>query len=55
MQLFNKINNTSIGITEFKENIVQEILDHFTPIKSAEQEGDRDHKLALFGKKKSMF
>jgi len=40
-----------IQITEFREKIIQEILDQSTQTKSTEQEGDRDHRLALSGKR----
>lgn len=48
--MLNKINNTSIGITKFKEKIIQEIIDQSTQIEATEQEGDQDHSLALSGK-----
>jgi len=51
LSLSNKINNTNIGITEFREKIIQEILNQSTQIISEEQESDRDHRLALSGKR----
>jgi len=51
LSLSNKINNTNIGITEFREKIIQIILNQSTQIISEEQESDRDHRLALSGKR----
>jgi len=45
------VNNTNIGITEFKEKIIQEILHLSTQIETEELEGNQDHRLALSGKR----
>jgi len=50
LSLSNKINNTNIGITEFREKIIQEILNQSTHIISEGQESDWDHRLVLSGK-----
>lgn len=42
---------SAIGITEFREKIIQETLNQSTQIESDEEEGNQDHRLALSGKK----
>lgn len=43
--------NTNIGIIEFMEKIIQEILHLSTQIETEEQQGSQHHRLVLSGKK----
>lgn len=51
LSLYNKVNNINFGITEFREKIIQEILDQSTQIETEEEEGNQEHRLALSGKR----
>lgn len=51
LSLYIKVNNTNIGITEFREKIIQETLDQSAQIESDEEENNLNYSVW----KKSIF